>query len=53
MNTYTGKDEMINGKWYSVTVQADSLKEAIKMLYIGQRKSYGTVEEIRGRFTKD
>ena len=26
MNTYTGKDEMINGKWYPVTVKADNLK---------------------------
>ena len=53
MNTFTGKDEKINGVWYPVTLQADSLKEAIKMLYVGQRKSYGIVEEIRGRFTKD
>ena len=53
MNTYTGKDEMINGKWHPVTVQADSLKEAIKMLYVGQRKSYGIVEAIRGKFIKD
>ena len=53
MNTYTGKDEMINGKWYPVTVKADNLKEAIKKLYVGQRKIYGIVEEIRGHFTKD
>lgn len=53
MTTYTGKDEMINGKWHPVTVQADSLKEAIKMLYVGQRKSYGIVEAIRGKFIKD
>ena len=53
MNTYTGKNEMINGKWHPVTVQAENLKEAIKMLYVGQRKSYGIVEQIKGRFTKD
>jgi len=53
MNTFTGKDEKINGVWYPATVQAENLKEAIKMLYVGQRKSYGIVEEIRGRFTKD
>ena len=53
MNTYTGKDEMINGKWHPVTVQAENRKEAIKKLYVGQRKSYGIVEQIRGRFTKD
>lgn len=53
MNTFTGKYEKINGTWYPVTVEAENLKEAIKMLYVGQRKSYGKVEEIKGRFTKD
>jgi len=53
MGTFSGKDEKINGKWYSVTVVAKSAKEAIKKLYVGQRKSYGTVSEIRGRFAKD
>ena len=53
MPKYSGKDEKINGKWYSVTVEASSLKEAIKKLKVGQRKSYGTVSEIRGRFSKD
>ena len=38
MNTYTGKDEMINGKWYSVTVQADSLKEAKKCFILDNVK---------------
>jgi len=52
MKTYSGKDEKINGTWHPVTVKADSLKEAIKMLYVGQRKSYGRVEAIRGRFTE-
>lgn len=47
---YTGKEERINGVWYPVTVKASSLKEAIKKLYKGQRKSYGTVEAVRGRF---
>lgn len=50
---YTGKEERINGRWYSVTVEAGSLREAISRLYVGQRKSYGTVEAIRGRFVKE
>ena len=53
MPKYSGKDEKINGKWYAVTVEASSLKEAVKKLKVGQRKSYGTVSEIRGRFSKD
>jgi len=53
MAKFSGKDEKINGKWYSVTVNADSLKEATKKLYVGQRKSYGTVQAIRGRFSKE
>ncbi len=53
MAKYSGKDEKINGKWYPVTVEASSLKEAVKKLKVGQRKSYGTVSEIRGRFSKD
>ena len=51
MKTFTGKQEMINGQWYSVTVNADNVKEVNKMLYVGQRKSYGIVQKIRGRFT--
>jgi len=53
MAKYSGKDEKINGKWYPVTVTASSLKEAVKKIYVGQRKSYGTVEAIRGRFSKE
>jgi hypothetical protein len=53
MTKYSGKDEKINGEWYPVTVEASSLKSAIKKLYVGQRKSYGTVEAIRGRFSKN
>ena len=53
MAKFSGKDEKINGKWYPVTIEAKSAKEAIKKLYVGQRKSYGTVSEIRGRFAKD
>lgn len=53
MKTYIGKDERINGAWYSVTVHADNYKEAIKKLYVGQRKSYGIVEAIRGRFYEE
>jgi hypothetical protein len=51
MKTYQGKDERINGTWYPVTVMADNYRNATKMLYIGQKKSYGIVEAIRGRFT--
>jgi hypothetical protein len=53
MAKYSGKEEKINGKWYPVRVEANSLKEAIKKLKVGQRKSYGIVQEIRGRFSKD
>lgn len=50
---YSGKEEYINGKWYPVTVEANSLKEAVNKLKVGQRKSYGTVTAIRGRFSKE
>jgi hypothetical protein len=50
MKIYQGKDELINGTWYFVTIKANSYKEAIKKLYVGQIKSYGTVQAIRGRF---
>lgn len=53
LKKFSGKDEKINGKWYPVTVEAETLKEAIKKLYVGQRKSYGIVQAIRGRFSKD
>jgi hypothetical protein len=53
MAKYSGKDEKINGKWYPVTVEASSLKSAIKKLYVGQHKSYGTIQAIRGRFSKN
>ena len=53
MKTYSGKEEKINGKWYPVTVKADSHKEAVRKLKKGQRKSYGTVQEIRGRFSEE
>lgn len=53
LNKFSGKEEKINGKWYSVTVEAKTLKEAEKKLYVGQRKSYGIVQAIRGRFTKE
>lgn len=52
MAKYSGKDEKINGKWYPVTVKANTLKEAINKLYVGQQKSYGTVQAIRGRSGK-
>jgi len=52
MKKFSGKDEKINGTWYPVTVQADNLKEAIKKLWLGQKKSYGIVEAVRGRFSE-
>ena len=52
MAHFVGKEEKINGKWYPVNVTASSVKDANKKLYIGQRKSYGTVTDIRGRWTK-
>lgn len=53
MKTYTGKEEKINGYWYPVTVHAESVKEANKKLYKGQRKSYGIVQDVRGRWVED
>jgi len=50
MKKYSGKEERINGVWYPVTVRASCYKEAIQMIYKGQRKSYGVVEAVRGRF---
>jgi hypothetical protein len=52
MKQYSGKAEKVNGKWYPVTVTANSKHEAIRMLFVGQRKSYGIVEAISGRFTE-
>ena len=46
-------NEKINGVWYPVTVSAENLKDAIKKLFVGQRKSYGTIEVIRGRFSEE
>ena len=53
MKKYSGKEEKINGIWYPVTVEAESVKEANKKLYVGQRKSYGIVEDVRGRWMRD
>ena len=50
MKVFYGKEERINGAWYPVEVKAESIKEANEKLYVGQRKSYGTVEAIRGRW---
>lgn len=52
LKTFEGKDEMINGQWYPVTVQAENLKDANSKLSVGQRKSYGVVQKIRGRFSE-
>ena len=51
---YTGKEERINGVWYPVTIYAHSYSEAMeKAPKKGQRKSYGTVEAVRGRLICD
>lgn len=50
MKKFIGKEERINGVWYPVIVRADSYKEAIGKLRVGQRKIYGVVEKVRGRF---
>ena len=51
--TYIGKEERINGIWYPVCVRAGSIQEANLKLYKGQRKSYGIVEAVRGRWKED
>jgi len=53
MKKYIGKEEKINGIWYPVTVMAESVKDANRKLYKGQRKSYGIVEAVRGRWEID
>lgn len=53
MAYYTGKEQRINGIWYPVRVQAETYKDAIKKRYKGQRKSYGIVEDVRGRFSRE
>jgi hypothetical protein len=50
---YVGKSEQINDVWYPVHVYATSIKEANKQLYVGQRKSYGIVRAVKGRWTID
>ena len=51
--TFVGKEEKINGLWYPVVVVAESIKEANRKLYKGQRKSYGIVQDVRGRWMRD
>ena len=53
MKKFAGKEERINGVWYPVVVNADSYKEAISKLYVGQIKSYGIVEAVRGSFYEE
>lgn len=50
---FKGKFEQINGQWFPVYVSAYNIKEANKMLYKGQRKSYGIVQNIKGRWIID
>ena len=50
---YVGKSEQINGQWYPITVIAYSIKDAIKASYIGKKKPYGIVQNIKGRFKED
>jgi len=49
---FVGKEEKINGIWYPVKVYAYSVSDANKKLRKGMRKSYGTVQDVRGRWTK-
>ena len=51
MKLYVGKEERINGQWYPVCLYAESVKDANSKLYVGQKKSYGVVEAVRGRWT--
>ena len=53
MKRFVGKEERINGQWYPVSVIAESVKDANRKLYVGQRKSYGKVEAVRGRWAID
>jgi hypothetical protein len=50
---FVGKEERINGVWYPVSVRAESVEEANGKLYKGQHKSYGVVEDVRGRWEID
>ena len=50
---YTGKYECINGQWYPVMVDAYNIQDANKLLKKGMRKSYGIVQEIKGRWKID
>lgn len=53
MKKFIGKEERINGVWYPVSVEAWSIQDANKKLYVGQRKGYGIVEAVRGRWIID
>ena len=53
MKKWIGKYERINGVWYPVSVYAHTQRQAISMLYVGQRKSYGIVEAVKGRWVID
>ena len=53
MKKFAGKEERINGVWYPVVVEAENVKDAIRKLRVGQHKSYGIVEAIRGRFSEE
>ena len=47
-NTYTGKDVLKNGIWYPVTVEAESINKANKM--VNSKNHSG--QSLRGRFYK-
>lgn len=49
MKTYTGKEIKKHGKWYPVTVQANSLKEANEKV----NKNNHSGEDLRGRFHEE
>lgn len=49
MKTYTGKEVKKGGKWYSVTVKANSLKEANQKV----NKDNHSGEDLRGKFYEE
>ena len=49
MNTYTGKQIKKGGKWYPVTIHANTIQEANKKC----NKNNHSGEDIKGRFVKD
>lgn len=49
MKTFTGKEEKINGTWYYVTVKANSYREAVKKICVGQRNLLKNIKQKSSR----